>query len=58
LPNTYGGRRVCFTEGDRAAVAWTYDADQILAEAIGADDEFGALDAWWKATAYYLGGFR
>lgn len=52
--STYGGRMVCYQDGGASWIVWTYENDQIVAQAVRGDGDSAALYGWWKTVGPYL----
>jgi class 3 adenylate cyclase len=48
LGTTFSGRLVCYVEGSRTWVVWTYVDERILARAVRGDGDWPALYGWWR----------
>jgi class 3 adenylate cyclase len=48
LGTTFSGRLVCYAEGSRTWVVWTYVDERILARAVRGDGDWPALYGWWR----------
>jgi hypothetical protein len=55
--STHTGRVVCFPDGGSDWIAWSYDPDRILAQAVregDGPDDWPALFAWWEQIRLFL----
>jgi DNA-binding SARP family transcriptional activator len=54
VPQVHSGRLLCYPAVGEVRIAWTYEADRLLARAIRQGSESGALYDWWRRTAMFL----
>jgi len=54
LGTVFEGAVLCYVEGDRASIWWTYEEDRTILARASTDAEPAWLFAWWEATAPFF----
>jgi class 3 adenylate cyclase len=52
--STYGGRMICYHDGEAAWLVWTYAARDLIGQAMRRDGDSSALYAWWKEVGPFV----